>query len=144
MSKQIIFSLHEPRYGWLPVDLYFDNFKIDFEAADVPINPLELLCDALIDLSVKGKTEIFWYQEPGAIFFELTKIDNDYTLTISEADDYDAEKKVQKIITGNFETVIAPLKNTTLEFYSKTYDENNWPSLDKEKLTILYKLSADT
>jgi len=127
MSNSVSIIFGTPQHGWLPVQLNFEDFKLELDASDVLNNPVEELCDALIRLK-QGKTwQITWWLEPYTYFFYFEKTNNNYTLTISEAYDIEGEREVTKIINGNYDQIILPFKKSLTEFCSLTYEEKHWP-----------------
>ena len=143
MDDSVYINLGTPKYGWLPVDFYYDGLKLDMEVSDGLNDPIGELCDTLIGLDHDKIVEVTWWLEPAAYYFNFEKKGTDYILIISQADDLNEDnRKVIKIISGNYKQIIAPLKKALIEFCSKTYEAEHWPyTLDKNKLKLL---SADT
>lgn len=137
MGKSIILNFGEPEHGWLPVDLHYEEFKIEFDASDVLNDPIEELLNALLNIENGGSKQITWWLEPAAYYFYLEKDNSNYTLSILETENInnsDDKREIVKTIEGNYNQVIAPIRKSILEFSSKTYEEKHWPySIDKNK-----------
>lgn len=138
MNTTISINFGKPQHGWLPVNFSYGEFRLDLDASDVLNDPVVELYDSLIRLS-KGKTgQITWWLEPFTYFFHFERAHETYRLTISEANDIEAEREVIKVITGNYKQMIEPFKKALLDFCSFTYNEHDWPySIDKNKLQQL-------
>jgi hypothetical protein len=68
MNKPLSIIFGTPEHGWLSVDIISGDFKFNIDASDVPVNPLELLCDALLNLKTDNKAEAWWNLEPASVF----------------------------------------------------------------------------
>ena len=144
MDNNISITFGTPEHGWLPVDLSSNDYKLSIDVSDVPINPLEDLCNVLQDVTKGHKSEVYWNLEPVAVFFEFEKSGKEYQLSISQAADNRSFRETKKIIKGSFQEIIFPFINCTTKFYSQTYDEKHWPTVDKRKLDKLITLTAYT
>lgn len=141
MDKSVNVKIGTPSHGWLPIDFYYDELRLDIHASDVLNDPIEEIYKTIVRLR-EGKTgQIICWLEPAAYYFYFETKDNVYTLTISEADDIDDvedNRKIIKVITGNYKQIVTPFKKALIEFCSKTYEEEQWPyTLDKNKLIQL-------
>ena len=129
-----------PHHGWLPVSCIIDQFKLEFEASDIPVDPIYLLCEALIRVLKGLDAEVWWYLEPGGYYFIFAAKDEDIILEIRKSVD-DAQKGLlEKTFIGNFESIILPLYRCLQKFTEKEYPEGDWPSLDLEKMVELTEL----
>lgn len=144
MDKPLSIIFGTPEHGWLSVDIISDNYKFNIDASDVPVNPLNLLCDILLDLKTENKGEVWFHLEPASVFLEFKKLDKNYQLTILTADRHEAPRTVEKVFSGNFQEIIEPFISALALFYSKTYDEQHWPTVDTKKINRLQLITADT
>jgi hypothetical protein len=144
MNNPLSIIFGTPEHGWLSVDIISGDYKFNIDASDVPVNPLELLCNVVLDLNADNKGEVWWHLEPSSVFLEFKKLDKDYQLTIMTADKYESHRTVEKIFTGTFQEIIEPFINALVLFYSKSYDEQQWPTVDTDKINRLQLLTADT
>jgi hypothetical protein len=83
MNNSIAIEFGIPDHGWLPVDLNYGDFHINFDASNVLNDPVNELCEVLSDLQYYKSGEVTWWLEPGAYFFDFQKCDSTYTLLIS-------------------------------------------------------------
>ncbi|MBP7808149.1 MAG: hypothetical protein KA163_02540 [Bacteroidia bacterium] len=147
MDKSLSISFGTPEHGWLPVDLNFGDYNINFDASDVLNDPVNELCETILGLQNNKSGEITWWLEPGAYFFLLEKKDQSFTLTISETDDLhpdhgEIDRKLIKTITGDYKQIVTPFKSAIKQFCAQVYEEKHWPfNCDKNKLNSLL---ADT
>lgn len=119
-----------PEAGWLPVVFRYCDFELEFYASDVHNNPLKELYETLIGLNNNCDGNVTWFLEPFTYFFHFEKVGKEYTLTISQAYDIEvdeSEREVIKVITGDYNQVIAPFKASLIAVCSQTFDEEDWP-----------------
>lgn len=74
----------EPEHGWLPVAFRIDDFRLELESSDVPINPLEALLEALTVVPAGGSASVLWYLEPAECWFNFENQSGIIILTITE------------------------------------------------------------
>jgi hypothetical protein len=147
MDNSVNINFGTPKNGWLPVDLSYGDFHIDFDASDVINDPINELCEILLGLQNNKSGEILWWLEPGAYFFGLQKVGSTYSLTISltndlHSDESENHREVEKIITGDHNQIVIPFLKAIKKFCSQSYETVHWPyNLDKDKIGILL---ADT
>ena len=55
-KNKLKISFGQAHHGWLPTTLTYGDFKLEVDISDVPIDPMEQLCTALIQL-LKGIQE---------------------------------------------------------------------------------------
>jgi hypothetical protein len=143
MDESLFISFGKPEHGWLPVDLSFDDYSINFQASDVLNDPINELCETILGLQENKGGEITWWLEPGAYFFRIEKKDLDFALTISETydlhpDNREVERKLIKTITGDYNQIVVPFKYAIKQFSAQIYEVKHWPySCDKNKLNSL-------
>ena len=137
-------KLGTPEHGWLAVDIISDDYKLKIDASDVPLDPLEQLCNVILNLNVDKKGEVWWHLEPASVFFEFKKFGQNYRLTIMTADRYESIRTTEKVLTGSFHDIIEPFINSLRLFYSTAYDEKHWPAVDFKKINKLQRLTNDT
>jgi len=144
MDNSLHVSFGTPIHGWLPVDLKYQKFHLEFEASDVLNDPLDELFNILIIQQHYKSEQVTWWLEPGAYFFEFEWNEDAITLIISETHDLHddkVERIVIQIITGERKQIIEPFRNALIQFCSQTIEESHWASnMDKSKIE---KLSAD-
>ena len=142
MAHSVLINFDAPTYGWLPIHFKYDRFKLDIGASGVFNDPIKNLYYTLIELN-KGKTgEFYCWLEPLTYFLKFEINDNVYTLTISKASDIkDDDKKVIKVIQGDFKHIIKPFINSLIEFSSINYHSSDWPkSIKEDKLKKLAEI----
>jgi hypothetical protein len=141
MNYSISIILGNPEHGWLPVDIHYRNFHLDFDASDVLNDPIEELYNLATKLQDNELRRITWWLEPRAYFFDFTRKGQLIDLTIVETDDFNrdsAEKKELITITGSDKEVIEPFRIALRNFFSQTYEEKHWPyNMDKNKINNL-------
>lgn len=133
-----------PEYGWLPTQFSYNDYELEFEISDVPLDPMVQLCDALIQIKegIKEPKRIIWHLEPYCYYLQLKKVDGQYKANILESDEFNSLTKTTKEITGSFDEIILPLYHGLMKFCSKSFSKPHWDELDPkriQKLTDLIK-----
>ena len=138
--QKIKLRLGKPQNGWLPVQFKADNFEVSFEASDVPVDPIDQLCDALA-LALKGiDSEVWWHLEPAGYYFSFSSHDKILDLKIYSDVGQGSKRKLEYEINGNFEAILLPIYRGLKEFTSINNSEPHWPSISIEKSERLTKL----
>jgi hypothetical protein len=102
---QFKFGLLE--HGWLPVFFKTEDFTLELDASDVPVNPLDELCNALIAVMQGGTAEAGWHLEPVWYWFRFETFKETVSLSISE--NIWGHEKLEKFrITDTLETIVWP------------------------------------
>ncbi|WP_210465382.1 hypothetical protein [Rufibacter roseolus] len=142
--EKLKIELGAPEHGWLPVNLAFENFDLQFEASDVPANPVDQLITSLRNV-IKGiKTEVWWHLEPQGYYFEFERIGNEYSIGIYFANSDISDRRKVFVLTGSFNSLILPIYRAILKFIDKSYEEINWPKTHKSEIEKLIKLVKET
>jgi hypothetical protein len=141
MNNLFSITMGIPEHGWLSVDLLSEDYILNIDASDVPVNPLEQLCDVILNLEIDNKGEVYWHLEPALVFFEFKKLDKNYHLIITTAAEYESARKMEKRFSGNFQEIILPFIKALTLFYSRTYSEQHWPAIEIKKINRLQQLA---
>jgi hypothetical protein len=129
-----------PEHGWLPVKIAFNDFNLEFEASDVPANPIEQSILSLRSV-IKGiKAEVWWHLEPEGYFLEFKKFDDDYTLSTFFAKSENSDRKMEFKVNGSYESLILPIYRAIKKLADQKHDPQNWPAIDKTELDKLTEL----
>ncbi len=139
-SLNIIFGI--PDHGWLPTVLQYEDFRLEVEISDVPIDPMTQLCDALIQINkgINISNRIIWHLEPYCYYLQLRKLDEKYMAIILASDEFDSPTKIVTEISGTFEEIIRPLYSALKKFWSKSFKPPHWVELDSKRIEELTKL----
>lgn len=129
MDNNILITLGRPAYGWLPVVFRYKDFQIDFDASNVLNDRIDELTYVTTQLQDNETKRITWWLEAPAYYFDITKNDNSFSLTISYSDDlFDkvTEPKLLQTIKGNEDEIIEPLRLALKHFETLTYEKQHW------------------
>jgi hypothetical protein len=139
-DEKLSIEFGTPEHGWLPVKITFIHFKLEFEASDVPANPVDQLISSLRSV-IKGiKGEVWWHLEPEGYYFEFEKFGNDYTLTTSFAKSEKSDRKIEFKVNGSYESLILPIYRAIKKLADQKHNPQNWPAIDKTELDKLTEL----
>jgi hypothetical protein len=127
-----------PQHGWLPCEIKLDDQVIEFDASDVPNNPVRDLIESLWK-AVRGESsEVWWHLEPAGYYFIMEPDGSELLFKLQ----YSPDSKI-----ANKRTVFeAPLnlKNTLMMFWrsakktgSFPITDTNWPNVDDSDMEKL-------
>jgi hypothetical protein len=140
--RKIELNLGNPKNGWIPIELKSTDFELEFNASNIPENPIDKLCESLI-LAMNGiKTEICWNLEPECYFFELKQSGKNINLNTTNSSGMTKNRNLIYEQTGDFESVILPMYRSLKKFSTLGFDSADWKKIDQEKLNKLTELVA--
>ena len=143
-NEKLTLEFGVPEHGWLPVKIAFNDFRLEFDASDVPANPIDYLISSLRSV-IKGiRAEVWWHLEPEGYYFDFEKFNDEYTLNISFAKSGNFDSEMISKLHGSYESLILPVYRAIKKFTNQQHDSQNWPPTDKtelEKLSELVKRS---
>jgi hypothetical protein len=137
-----VITIHfgKPEHGWLPVSFSAGAFKLVLDASDVPINPIELLCDALTQFLGGVDSSVLWNLEPAICLFSFNRQDTEVILTIAEAASYDSQCRDILRLSGTISSLITPFYHAIRAFEAHEFSDAHWPVVSKEKVDLLASL----
>jgi hypothetical protein len=139
-KEKLSIEFGTPVHGWLPVKTVFNDFRLEFEASDVPTNPMEQLISSVRSV-IKGiKAEVWWHLEPEGYYFVFEKLGDDYTLSTSFAKSENSDRKTEFKVNGSYESLILPIYRAIKKLADQKHDPQNWPEIDKTELDKLTEL----
>lgn len=139
------FKLKEPQHGWLLVQITNGKFKLEFDASDVPNNPLYDLTVSLCKVLNGLDSEVWWHLEPAGYYFYFKKlVDGKFELCIKYEQDSSFPKKHIETLNGTKQELILPLWRALKEFASHGYAEPHWRPTDHHELKKLTSLLKGT
>jgi hypothetical protein len=130
----------QPEHGWLPLTLRVDEFELALDVSDVPINPLDELCNSLCLVLKGGEASVWWHLEPAWYQFHLEPKLSEVVLSIYQGSRYQRPDLKTFQYTGDFNSIILPLYRDLKQFVSLPTPESDWPSIDEGKLRELTAL----
>jgi hypothetical protein len=135
----------EPEHGWLPVSLVAEDYTLDMDVSDVPVDPLGLLVSSLSKAVSGIEGEVWWHLEPDGFYFTFGRTEDDYCLRIESAHVApERETRTSEFeLSGSLEDIILPFWRALREFESHGYSEPAWPDFPKAEMTRLTELIED-
>ncbi len=143
LNEKIKIKFGEPHHGWLPVSFVAGEFVLDFDASDVPENPLYHLIDAIYKALVGLESEIWWHHlEPAGYYFSFEPKGPDECVLKVTFTNGNVPEKTKKIFetNGSFSQILFPFWRGVKEFNTHNYSEPHWPGVpayELQKLTTL-------
>ncbi|WP_444997505.1 hypothetical protein [Aliikangiella sp. IMCC44359] len=127
-----------PHHGWLPCELRLGEHFVEFEASDVPNNPVEDLVDCLWK-AIRGEaSEVWWHLEPAGYYFLMEPNGSELLFKLQYSPDSTIAMR-QTVLEAQLN-----LKRTLMMFWrsakktgSFAVSDTDWPGInnkDMEKL----------
>ncbi|NVO30710.1 hypothetical protein [Hymenobacter lapidiphilus] len=130
-------SFEQPSHGWLPVKFSSNDFRLDIDASDVPINPVYLLYRAILDVVDGIEARVWWHLEPTGYYFDFSQPQSRlYCLVIK----YQPNGRAQEFLyetTGTATEIILPFCRAIKKLASYEHEEHDWPKLEEKQLASL-------
>ncbi|UPQ78589.1 hypothetical protein M0M57_13280 [Flavobacterium azooxidireducens] len=129
MNNSISIKFGEPLHGWMAVDIYYQDFHLNFNASNVLNNPISELSTIINNIKDNDLQRIVWWLEPGAYFIDIQKNGEIFSLKIIETGNlHNSNSSKSEIITiqGNENQILKPIFKELHHFYSQNYHEKHW------------------
>jgi len=141
LQNEITVRFGVPEHGWLPVSINAGGFELQLDVSDVPVNPLEELCSALILVLQGMDAEVGWHLEPAWYYFRFSISDELITLIISEQSYWGTTKTEIIRLTGTMACVVLPFYRALKSLVVSS--EEAWPAIEQAKLDKLTMLAKN-
>lgn len=141
-SNRIAIKFDVPYHGWLPVYLQCCDCTVECTASLVPTDPIEQLCDALIQM-LKGMPQaalVLWHREPTCYYLQLERHHTTYSLTLLESEGTQSPMNAIRECDGEFHHIILPLYRGVKEFASHNYKPPHWNEVNSKRIAELTEL----
>jgi hypothetical protein len=142
-NLQVIFAL--PQHGWLPVQIIYGTIVVEFEASDVPNNPVADLLAAIWAVGQGNSALVEWHLEPTNYYFEFTPHQKDIELRILHRGITEASSSEEYVIRGNKQKVLMPFWRALRKLEVSETSETDWPYVSYRDLELIKKIiQSDT
>ncbi|AXT50306.1 hypothetical protein D1818_05480 [Aquimarina sp. BL5] len=139
-NNRIYIEFGIPEHGWLFMNFQWQDFSLEIDLSNVPTDPIEQLCDTLLQLSsgITNPSKVIWHLEPHCYYFEIKKLEKSYNIIISESDEFESKPvKLVKEFEGNYDQIILPLYRAIKKFNSYSYKKPHWDEMDSKRILKL-------
>ncbi|MCW8876133.1 MAG: hypothetical protein OQK04_12310 [Kangiellaceae bacterium] len=131
-------KFREPNHGWLPVEIEHQGNSWQFDASDVPLDPIHTLVTVLNSLFTGRDGEVWWHLEPDGYFLSFKAHDGKCTVRFDFSDESRKARSDLKFeFDDSIENIVVPLWREVKKFYSYGYCEPHWPPENKNELKAL-------
>lgn len=131
-------SFQHPHHGWLPIRLELGGRVLEFEASDVPRDPVQELVDALHLAARHLPAEVWWHLEPAAWRFELSPLGTLVQLRVSFSEDGSCAARTEQFTAqGSKAQLLLPMWRALRQFQTFLAREPHWPEVRFESLQPL-------
>ncbi|MGR8935372.1 MAG: hypothetical protein ACU837_13420 [Gammaproteobacteria bacterium] len=125
------FILKQPQHGWLPVRIESGSSIVEFEASDIPNNPIQQLIAALHAALWGNEAVVWWHLEPDGYYFHFLPRAGKIQLRVMFAiGSTERTKKEVLSVSGTKEEILLPIWCALRGFESFNAQEPNWPPVD--------------
>jgi len=124
------FAFGEPRHGWLPVKIAFEDFALEFDASYVPENAVQSLIDALFNAARNLPGQVIWDLEPELVVFDFLPVVSGIALTVSRARGYDKPTQAAGSIIGSKSEIVLPIWRALRRAQEANWPVEHWPAVD--------------
>ncbi|WP_144395593.1 hypothetical protein [Pleionea sediminis] len=115
-----------PQHGWLPCELRLGDRFVEFEASDVPNNPVSDLVDSLWK-GIRGEaSEVWWHLEPAGYYFLMEPKESELLFKLQFSPDSTIAKR-----RTVFEASLN-LKKTLMMFWRSAKKTGSFPVSDTD------------
>lgn len=136
MELKLTFDV--PKHGWLPCEIWYGENLIEFEASDVPNNPVADLVESLWK-AIRGETsEVWWHLEPAGYYFLFEP--NGKELIFKLLFSPDSKIPSKRTIFGtsvNLKTVLMMFWRSVKKIDSFAGSDTDWSNIDEDDLEKL-------
>lgn len=118
-------SFGNPQHGWLPVHIRYQQFQVNFDASDVPIDPVSHLADILAAAVNGGGGEVLWHLEPGGYFMMIASIGTEYSFRLDFCTNSEAADDRRNVldVRGSFDKIVVPVWQALKRIQSENVSE---------------------
>ena len=124
-----------PIHGWLPVRIEYDSGSLEFEASDVPYNPVQELVESLELINKGYEKEIWWHLEPAGYYLKFTPQGDELLIEIEFSNNFRSNdrRKIVELAVAKVPTLLAIWREIR-RFQSLKFEDRNWPNLDDNQV----------
>lgn len=115
------------------------DYELDLDVSDVPVNPLDELCSALITILQGNAAEMGWYLEPTWYYFRFEISKEAITLVILYGEYYSSKTDEKLRVMGTFESLLLPIYRALKSFATTDYGFDG-PTISPVRIKQLTKL----
>jgi hypothetical protein len=128
----------KPSHGWLPVTITHEGTNYEFNASDVPVDPIGRLVVALNSLFSARADQVWWHLEPDGYYLNFKPCGDECVVSLEFSDESRKDRSDLKFqYRDNINNLVISLWRELRKFYSYGYKVPHWPSEDtKEMLTL--------
>lgn len=125
------FKLGRPEHGWVHVLVEVNSDQFEFEASDVPLDPIVELINAIRTVAAGRSACVWWHLEPDGWYFELEPTGDMVIFRLLFAPDSDESKaELRAEVTESKSQILLPLWRGLREFESYAAVDPHWPDLE--------------
>ena len=130
----------QPEHGWLPLTLNVGEFVLELDVSDVPVNPVEELCECL-GLVLQGvEASVWWHLEPAWYQFRFAPTPREVVFSIWTSASHQGAATNVLQHTGDVESVVLPFYRAFKHFTAREISEKHWPGIAPKKVSRLTEM----
>ena len=135
------FEIGKPDNGWVSVCVETGSDRIEFDASDVPNDPISCLIEAIRCAAAGRESSVWWHLEPSGFYFDFEPIAEGVRLRVLHEPGSDRSKaKVRAVIEGSISDILLPLWRGLQQFEAYGLSEPHWPTLEPGSISSLWEM----
>jgi hypothetical protein len=136
--NELSVTFGKPKHGWLPITLRIGGQQINFDASDVPINPIDELLRVLLGVLQDNEGTVWWHLEPEGYYLHFEPKDKMVLLTLTSEENKNSQSKIAEI-TATQRNVVLTFRAAINTLLSYDIREHDWPETSEKNLAELEK-----
>lgn len=129
-------KLGKPEHGWLPTSLWLNDKLLEFDASDVPVNPIDELLHVLLGVLQGYEGTVWWHLEPEGYYLHFEPKSEMVLLTLTSKENKNSQHKIAEMTATKRDVVLTfwAAIETLLAYEIGEYD---WPKISAKSLNEL-------
>ena len=129
------FEIGNPEHGWVNIKLSHSETEIEFEASDVPNNPISELIRA-IESALNGIDSLVWWNlEPAGYYFKFTILGSELELEVLYSiNSTESQAQTILVVHGSCHELLVVFWRALRKLETFNLKEPNWPAVEFKSL----------
>jgi hypothetical protein len=129
------FEIGNPEHGWVNIKLSHNETEIEFEASDVPNNPISELILA-VESALNGIDSLVWWNlEPAGYYFKFTISGSELELEVLYSiSSLESQAQSILVVSASCHELLVVFWRALRKFETFNHKEPNWPVVEFKNL----------
>ena len=122
--------MQKPEHGWMRCILSIDEDTIEFDASDVPNNPLADLIECLWQCCRGTPSEVWWHLEPAGYYFQFLPQPEQVDFVLLYSEDSSNRRRTLRQVSVPMPGLLLMFWRSAKKVASFGLGEPHWPQVD--------------